>query len=206
MPKRKAEDQVETETVEQAEVEVDQTEVAIEEAFTAAVGAESEEDAIKMAMIQAGATFKNVTRLYNALLIEAGLAVSKEDKEAIVNETLEGAELATEEGFDGAVSVLVEKITGATERSAAALIRSYCKKNELECYAKPKSAGNGSRGGFATDFYAYLLANPTMSAEEALAFVNGEGDHKDTSDNIKKHASHYMAIHSLVGKVVANAS
>ena len=190
-------DQVDENTVE--EVEVDETEVAIGEAFTEATENGDDEDTVKMAMIQAGATFKNVTRLFNALMIDAGLAISKEDKEKTVTDTLEGREFELEEDFDSAVADLAAAITGATERSAAAMVRSYAKKNELVTYAKPKGTG-ANRSGFATKLYAWL-SESVRSAEDVKAYVNGEGDYEDTSDNVKKHASHYIAIGAMAEKI-----
>ena len=154
-----------------------------------------------MSMIQAGATFKNVTRLFNALMIEAGLAISKEDKSKAVDETLEGREFSTEEDFNSAVNDLLEAITGSNERSVSAMVRAYAKKNELDCYTKPKAAG-GNRSGFATKFYDWL-SQQSRNAEEVKAYINGEGDHEDTSDNVKKHASHYVAIAAMAEKIWA---
>ncbi len=192
-------DQVEDQEV--MEDEVNEAELAIQTAFDEAIANESDEDAVKMAMIGAGASFKNVTRLYNQFMIGAGLAISKDDRNQIVTDTLEGRDLSEEQGFNDAVEALVEAVQGATERSAAALVRSYAKKNELDVYAKPKGTGTG-RVGFASKFYDFLAANPKSTKEEALAFVNGEGDHEDTSENVKKHASHYMGVWGLVNRIV----
>jgi len=176
---------------------------AIVESFDESVTAELEEDATKMAMIQAGATFKNVTRLYNQFMIDAGLAISKSDRNDLVESTLEGKEFDTEESFDSVVAELVEAIQGTTERSAAALIRAYGKKNELDVFAKPKGEGI-PRSGFRSGFYDYLVANPTCSVDEAKAYIHGKGDHADTSDNVKKSESTLLGIHALAVRI-ANA-
>lgn len=173
-------------------------EVLIREAFDAAQG--KEEDQIKLAMIQAGATFKNVTRLYNQYMVDAGLSVSKEEKEQKLLEAIEGQDLATEAGFDAAVATLVESIN-TTEKSAAALIRAHAKKNEIEVFKKAKGGNGGGKQGFAAKFYAFLVAQPTCSKEEAVAFIQGEGDHEETSENTKRHQSHYLAIHAMVNKI-----
>lgn len=185
------EEEVEQEQAEDANAEV-------REAFDESIAEEADEDAVKMAMIGAGATFKNVTRLYNQYMIDSGLAISKADRNQIVEDTLEGKEFADEESFDACISDLVAAIQGSTERSAASLIRAYAKKNELECYTKPKGQG-GNRSSFASTFYEYLIGNP--SKEEAEAYVKGEGDNADTSDNVKKHLSHYMGIWELANKI-----
>ena len=184
------------------EVETDQAEDAIRTAFDEALNEEGEceADDVKMAMIGAGATFKNVTRLYNAYCIDAGLAISPADRKQAVEDFLTGKEFETEEDFNECVDGLVIAVKGATERSAGALIRAYAKRNELTAYAKPKGEV-GSRPGFVNDFYNWLVANPTSTKEEASAYVMGAGDHKDTSDNVKRHISHYLGVWSLVNRV-----
>jgi hypothetical protein len=175
----------------------------IRAAFDVSVSDSSEEDDVKMAMIGAGATFKNVTRFYNQFMIDAGLAISKADRDQIVADTLEGLDLETEEDFELAVGNLTAAVQGATERSAAALIRSYGKKNELPVYSKPKGEGSG-RVGFASQFYDFLVANPTVSEDAAKAYVMGEGENADTSENVKRHISHYMGIWGLANRIVAS--
>jgi len=182
------------------QVNENEVEVAIREAFDAAHEAGKEEDAIKLDMISAGATFKNVTRLFNQFMVDAGLAVSKEEKEQKLLEAVEGVDLSTEEGFDGAVATLAEAING-TEKSAAALIRAYAKKNELEVFKKSKGGNGGGKQGFAGKFYAFLVANPTCSKEQAIAFIQGTDGNEETSENVKRHQSHYLAIHAMVNQI-----
>jgi hypothetical protein len=144
---------------------------AIKEAFEEGLNAEYDEDSVKMAMIQAGATFKNVTRLYNQLLIDAGLAISNTDRAQIVAETLKDADISTEEGFDTAAAKLVGLVTGATERSAHSLIRAYAKKNEKAVFIKPKVEG-GARNPFITLFHTSLVENPAMTEDELKALID----------------------------------
>ncbi len=190
-------DQVEQELEQEETVNLEE---AIRASFDAAVAEELAEDDIKMKMISSGATFKNVTRLYNQFMIDAGFAISKEDRNKAVEDTLEGREFDTEEAFDEAVVALVEAVKGSTERSAAALVRSYCKKNELDVFAKAKPTGEG-RSGFKKDYFDFLKANPGMSKEEATSYIMGEGDHPDTSDNVKKSLATNLAIWKLVSDI-----
>jgi hypothetical protein len=194
----------ETEVEVEVEVEVDQTELAIRAAFDEAIGNEADEDQIKMNMIQAGATFKNVTRLYNQFMIDAGLAISKEEKDGAIEGALSGREFDTEENFNEAILAVLEAVVNSTERSAAALVRSYAKKNDLDVFTKPKGNGGGAgRSGFTSKLYDFLAANPRCTKEEVTAFVNGDGDHEDTTENVKRHMSLYLGIWSLVQRVVA---
>lgn len=181
--------------------EDEQNEIRV--AFDEAIGQDAEEDDVKMAMIGAGATFKNVTRFYNQFMIDAGLAISKADRNQIVEDTLEGLDLDSEEAFELAVGNVVAAVQGATERSAAALIRSYGKKNDLPVYSKPKGEGTG-RVGFASKYYDFLVSNPAVDEDTAKAYIMGEGDFEDTSENVQRHASHYMAIWKLANRIVAS--
>jgi len=160
----------------QTEEEID-VNAAVREAFDAGITEEAEEDGIKMSMIGAGATFKNVTRLYNEYMIDAGLAISKADRNQIVEDTLEGLDFETEEDFDSASSKLEEALTGSTERSAAALVRAYAKKTEQQCYAKPKGDGS-ARNPFVTLFHKSLVENPKMT-EKDLKDLIASLDEKD---------------------------
>lgn len=186
-------------------VEVDAAAVALEAdisaSFVASVDAGNTEDQIKMDMIGAGATFKNVTRLYNSLLVDNGMAMAKEERDNIIIDTLTDIDLSDESSFTECVSILVDRITGTTEKSAASLIRAYGKKNDLEVYKKPKSEG-AAKSGFANDFYAFLIANPTCSVEEADSFIMGS-EEAPTSSNVQKHKSHYLAIHKMVNTIAA---
>lgn len=185
-------------------MEMNELLAAIREAFNAAVVAGKEEDAIKLDMITAGATFKNVTRLFNEFMVDAGLAISKDEKDQKVLEAVDGLDLSTEEGFDSAVVKLVE-LLNTTEKSAAAIVRAYGKKNEVEVFKKAKTSTGEARNGFATKFYQFLIENPTCSKEQAVAFIQGTDGHEETSENTKRHQSHYLAIHRLVNCVAGVA-
>lgn len=184
-----------------AEVEVEEVD-AIREAFDTAVSGDKSEDDVKMALIGAGATFKNVTRLYNQYMIDAGMAVSKEEKDEIVKKILEGKDVSDEKGFNKCVEAIVKKATGVNEKSAAALIRAWAKASELEYYTKPKGAG-GSRVGFRSRFYDALVANPKMTKEQCNAFLK---EAEGSSDNVMKHESNYQGMRGLANRIHAAAT
>ena len=176
-------------------------EVAIRAAFDAAHAAGKEEDDIKLDMIGAGATFKNVTRLFNTFSVEAGLTVSKEEKDQILLDVLNGADLADEATFNAKVEELMARLSGSTDKSAAALIRAYAKKNGIEAFKKAKGGTGEAKTGFAAKFYEWLVANPTSTVEQATAFIQGTEGHEETTENVKRHQSHYLAIHRLINRV-----
>ena len=180
-------------------------EVAIRAAFDAAHAAGKEEDDIKLDMIGAGATFKNVTRLFNQFSVDAGLTVSKEEKDQIVLDVLNGADLADEATFNAKVEELMARLSGSTDKSAAALIRAYAKKNGIEAFKKAKGGTGEAKTGFAAKFYDFLVANPECTVAEATAFIQGTDGNEETSENVKRHQSHYLAIHRLVNRVAGVA-
>ena len=161
---------------EEVEVETEEEAInpndAIQAAFTDAIEAEKDEDEVKMAMIGEGATFKNVARLFNQFMIEAGLAISSADRKQLTDDALEGLTFDTEETFDAAVAALLEAIDNSTERSAAALVRSYAKRNEFEVYAKPKGESS-TRNPFSNLFHAALIEDPTMTEDGLNAILDG---------------------------------
>lgn len=180
-------------------------EAMIRAAFDAAHAAGKEEDDIKLDMIGAGATFKNVTRLFNQFSVDAGLTVSKEEKDQILLDVLNGADLADEATFNAKVEELMSRLSGSTDKSAAALIRAYAKKNGIEAFKKAKGGTGEAKPGFAAKFYDWLVANPTSTVAEATAFLQGTDGHEETSENTKRHQSHYLAIHRLVNRIAGVA-
>ena len=173
--------------------EQEEEDTAIQDSFEAGISDDNDEDDIKLAMIGAGATFKNVTRLYNQFMIDAGLALSKEDKAAHVTEALEGKEFADEAGYDAAIVALVSDEKGINERSAGGLLRAYAKKQDLDVYKKPKAEGSG-KSGFASTFYAWLVSNPEVEKKAANEYIMNP----ENSENVRRHESHYMNIWQLV--------
>lgn len=191
---------------EQAKDVQNEVEVAIRAAFDAGVAAEKTEDDIKLEMITAGATFKNVTRLFNSFSVDAGLAVSKEEKDQILLDVLNGADLSAEDAFNAKVKELMARLTGTTDKSAAALIRAYAKKNSLEAFKKAKGGTGEGRTGFTAKFYDWLVANPTSTKEQATAFVMGTEGNEETSANVKRHLTHHLGIHNLVNRIAAGSA
>ena len=207
MPKVKDEtvdETMNTEAGENTEQKVD-LEAMIRAAFDAAHAAGKEEDDIKLDMIGAGATFKNVTRLFNQFSVDAGLTVSKEEKDQILLDVLNGADLADEATFNTKVEELMARLAGSTDKSAAALIRAYAKKNGIEAFKKAKGGTGEAKTGFAAKFYNFLVANPECTVAEATAFIQGTDGNEETSENVKRHQSHYLAIHRLVNRVAGVA-
>lgn len=186
------------EVVESTEVQGESVE-HIRDAFLKATEAGKQEDDVKLDMIVSGATFKNVSRLFSQFMVDAGLAVSKEDRSKAVEQALTGASFATKEDFDRSVTVLMDSIPGASEKAAQGLVRSYAKKNSLECYVKPKGEAS-PRSGLKSNMFDYIIANPLQSDEEFTAYVKDVAD-KTGSVNFWNHLQAHLAVLGMARRV-----
>lgn len=173
------------------------------DAFTASIDADKSEDDVKMSMIGAGATFKNVTRLYNDYLVQTGRAMTKEAKSTLVEKSVKEKNLADEKVFGRVVAKIVEGGTNVTENSAAALVRAWAKKAEVECYAKPKGSG-AVRNPFVTNFHAALIANPKMD-EDGLRKVIADLEPQNQV-NPTRWFNQHNAIRKMVNQIAVNAA
>ena len=159
------------------------------------------EDDIKMAMIQAGATFKNVGSLYNSFMIDIGKAMSRKDRTELVEAAVEDVDLETEEGFDAAVGEIVENGVGISARDAASMIRRYAKKNEIECFKKSVGGGRGA-WGFKSAFYEFLEKNPKATEEDIDGLLK---THPSASDNTRKRRPNYQRIRLMANRIAGVA-
>ena len=173
--------------------------------FDEGVASEKAEDVIKLDLISAGATFKNVTRMFNEFMVAGGHTASKEERDQKVLGALADKDLTVEAGFNEAVAALVADLQGATEKSASALIRAAAKKQGIECFKKAKESTGEGKTGFAAKFYDFLVTAPACTKEQATAFIMGTDGHEATSSNTQKHLSHYLAIHRLVNRIAGVA-
>lgn len=173
---------------------------AILDSFNTAIDADKTEDDIKMSMVGAGATFKNVTRLYNDYLVQTGRAMTKESKSELVEKSAKDKDLADEKTFGKVVAKIVEAGTNVSEGSAASLVRAWAKKAEVECYAKPKGSG-ATRNPFVQNFHAALIANPAMD-EDGLKKVIADLP-EDNRVNPTRWFNQHNAIRKMVNQIAA---
>jgi len=162
------------------------------------------DDDIKMAMIQADPEigFSNITRVFNQFMIDGGHSMSKEDLEEVVNNVMDDADVSTEDGFDQAVTDIVDNGENISVRKASALVRSYAKKNEMEYYTKPKGTGT-RKNAFIHRFYNALVDNPDMTEEECHDFLFGLNGNDETSQNVKNYEKMHQNVRALVNRISA---
>ena len=151
--------------------EVNPVDIAIRAAFDD--NSDSDEETIKMAMLQAGCKIKAVSRLYNTFMIDSGQMASKEEKDTALDAALVDVDLSDEEAFNEAVTGLVTVITGASEQSAATMVRAWAKRKDVDCWVKPKGAPRTD--SFVYKFNTELIGNPTMTEAECKAFIVANG-------------------------------
>jgi len=163
------------------------------------------EDDVKMAMIAAGCPFKAVTRLFNKFMVDAGFAISKEAKDELVSNAINGQDMSVEENYTAAVDAIVAANPNINERGAGTMIHAYCRKNELPCFKKAatKSEGKGRSSSFVHRFYDALVANPSMTEEEAHDFIYGLNGNQETSQNVKNYERMYQNARALANRIAA---
>lgn len=192
--------------------EVNELEAKLSQVFKYGIDNGKTEDDIKMAMIKEGATFKNVTRLFNKFAVDFGLVMKKEDKDAAVQAACEGNDLSTEDGLNDVIDDLMGTITGSNEAAVLRLIRAWAKKQdpEIEVFKKAKGGGGGRSSGFRAKFYEMLKANPKMTADEVDAIISEKPEGDDpkapnksgATGNDRAHLTHYQGIRQLVNDIV----
>jgi len=190
---KKVEDQVDEAVAgEETNEEVNAVDVAIRAAFDDNAG--TDEETIKMAMLQAGCKIKSVSRLYNTFMIDSGQMASKKEKDTALDAALKDVDLSDETAFNEAVTGLATAITGASEQSAATMVRAWAKKAEVYCFKKP--VGEGRSNGFIAKFHTALIANPSMDEAACKAFVHEHG-----TENTVRHITSYQKTRKLVNDI-----
>jgi len=154
-------------------------------------------DSIKIEMIGAGASFKNVNKLFNAFMVEDGHIVSKEEKDTILSEVLDGLDLTDTDTFESATAELAERLQ-VSELSSAASIRQWAKKNDLPFYKKAKAKSKDERSSITADIFNWIVENPSATEDKLVEFLKEVG-----TNNTMKHASLYKGILGVANKIAA---
>jgi len=173
-------------------------------AFEEAVSEDKPHDAIKVAMLQAGAAFAGVTSLFNKLMVATGRAMSKEDKSELVAKSCVDNDLTTQEGFEASIAAIKESSEyDITDRSAAGLVRGYAKRTGVEgCYKAPKVEGAGrGRHGFKANFFDWLREDPTRTAEDLNQLVLDYG-----TRNVLKDKPFYNSIRLMANDIASGTA
>ena len=170
---------------------------AIKDAFEQAASKGMKPDEIKVEMLKAGAEFSGINKLYNDLMVESGRMSDPKEKAKVVEEACESNDVSTKEGFEAAVEQILNELEGITQRSAEASVRGYCRKNEVECYKKPKTSKAGpGRTGFRKKFIDWLKLHPDATDEEINELLVTYG-----TKNVARHYSSFMELVNLVRDV-----
>src|SRR6056300_1788059 len=139
----------------------------VEKAFLDSL--EMGQDQAKLNMLEAGCPFKSVTRLYNQLSIRYGLINTPEERAKIVNDVCRNKNLKAKRSFDRAITTIQSRGSGINEKSAASLIRAWCRRNNQDYYVAPPR--KKTRNPFKQKFYQALLDNPMMTEKELKALI-----------------------------------
>jgi hypothetical protein len=146
---------------------------AIKQAFTDASNEEgNDEDAVKLKMIQAGAKFSEVTRLFNLFMVEFGFTKSKEEKQSALEDILTGEDLTNEDAFNTCSEKLMERLE-VSDKSANAMIRQWAKRNDVE-YFKPVKETVASET-INDRVFSWIDANIDATNDDLIGFLETLG-------------------------------
>jgi hypothetical protein len=183
-----------TEGTGEAEDQVDPVYEAIKVAFEEAVNDGKDEDDIKMAMIGAGAKFKNVAKLYNQLMVDLGFTKSKSERNEILDRVLTGLALNEEEVFANAVALVQDEVE-VEEKSAAALVRAWAKKNEVECFKPEKKVSEGP-AGITKAIFDWIQENEFATEDQLVEQLKTV-----VTENTLRHKTLYAGILCLANRI-----
>ena len=159
---------------------------------------DKDEDAIKFDLLNGGAKFSNVNKIFKKYSIEFGFDLSKKDRDAKLHEILEGYDLSAEESFNNLAEQVSTDLPGMTTQRAAVAIRAYAKRNELVVYKRPK--GEGSRSSFHADFHTWLVdTTPFPTQVQAETYINEHGT-KNAVKRMRRLVSEWAMADRIVMK------
>jgi len=143
---------------------------------------------VKKRLVEEGVPFKSVTRLFNSLSIEYGYALSKENREAIIQFALANKKLNTKRLFEGRIKVLSNKLINVNKKGAAIIIRNYAKNHCLDIYCPPVKITE-ARVSFHNQFCTFVLENPKATEAKVIKYLT-----KGRAEYIQRNLKNYLAI------------
>lgn len=147
-----------------------------------------DDDTIKMELMAAKIPFSKLNAVHKAVSIELGILVDPKEVTANLNEKIASVPWGDYETWDEVESVaqsLVENVDGATPQRAYALIRSFCREEEIKLPSRPRGGGGGPRTSkLAEIIVAMVVADPQTDVATAYAaiheHVGGAHRHRNT--------------------------
>ena len=171
---------------------------AIKAAFDAAIADGKDADEVKVEMIKAGCQVKDTGRLYREGAIDSGIMMDTKARTAKIDDILSGVDgLDTEDGLTDAIDALVDGVPATSEKSAAALIRGWGKKNEVDIFKRTRGTGTGGTRAFIFRLTDALVENPSMNEDTFNEMLSNEGK------SSQKYGSHFNSIRVLANKLAA---
>ena len=161
------------------------------------------EDDVKMDMFAAKIPFSKLNALYKSISIELGHIVDPKIVAEGVNEYLDKVDWDAMESWDEvqtAIDGIAVEVQGATNARVTALVRSFCKNEEIELPKKPKGSGGGGggKGGkIATAIAELFLTNKTPTKQEFYdAILPNVKGHRNATDVTKIYLGVCLAVTS----------
>lgn len=161
------------------------------------------EDDIKMDMFAAKIPFSKLNSLYKSIAIELGHIVDPKVVAEGVNGYVDQVDwdgMGSWDEVQTAIDGIVGEVNGATPQRVLALVRSYCKNEEIELPKKPKGAGGGGggKGGKIASAIAELFkTNKTPTKQDFYdAILPNVKGHRNATDVTKMYLGVCLAVTS----------
>jgi hypothetical protein len=184
----------ELEDTDDEEAVIDPRHEEIRKAFAEAADGDADEDGVKLKMIQAGARFNEVARLYNLFMVDFGYVKSKEEKNTALDEVLTGQDLTDEGIFDSCSQEIMEQLE-VSDKSANAMIRQWCKKNEVEYFKKPKATPQET---LSSKIVSWILNNIDSDADVLVEYISEVG-----TENTMRNKGYWVSQLDFAKKIKA---
>ncbi len=169
------------------------------EVFDAAVAAKKTEDEIKCALVSAGFSFKDASKIFMELAIETGLVISskarKEQIKAILDTVIGSSEKVDEELFVDVVGTIIKDVKGTDESASARAVRAYCKAGEIEIDLPKKRPG----GRVTQTMFGLIEDNPTATKEEVSEMLRAAGC---SEKQHPKLVAYYCDVVNLIQRII----
>ena len=154
---------------------------------------DQDEDDILVSIVQAGVKFQKAIKMLKQAKIDLGLTISPDERWKKSNEIMEGEDFEAVEYEDVSkmAATISKGVPNTSEKQALAMIRKYCKANELDIPKKPKGGGVT----FAVKAMAWIFNNLEEDAEEFESWLE---DNDRSEKVIAKQLKNFAQLKTLV--------
>lgn len=170
----------------------------VNEIVKAGLEAGQSEDQILVSIVNSGIKFSAANKYYKQALKDSGMYISPKERKEQVGAILTEMDFAPESYSDveDAAKKLAEEVKDTDNKKAIALIRSWCKANEVEMPKRTRGVGS-NRSSLRSRSFDWLCENPGASQEEFTTWLveaGGKEKHVKNFWQIVEFARRYAEV------------